>query len=171
MLILRSRRGVLGVGVCLPACTGCICNNYGSRAGGTSFYNTRWKNKWILLHELRQAFLEVFVIYETEMPRVNVVKSVQREGIKLCANFLWMGMFSRASGKFKGGVRGGAWGGEDFMGPCQGIVYPTLISPTLTLEMFYVLVCPTQSWFNEYMLVLWSLWIVMGFDRVVSRRM
>ena len=46
------------------------------------------KNKWILLHELRQAFLEIFVMYETEMPRVNVVKDVQRESIKLYANFL-----------------------------------------------------------------------------------
>ena len=31
-----------------------------------------------------QDFLEFFVLYETEMPHFNVMKDVQREGIKLC---------------------------------------------------------------------------------------
>ena len=43
--------------------------------------------KWIIFRELRQDFLEVYVMYETEIPGVNVMKGVLREGIKLCASF------------------------------------------------------------------------------------
>ena len=41
----------------------------------------------IILRDLRQDFLCFFVMYKTEMPRVNAVKDVQRQGIKLCTNF------------------------------------------------------------------------------------
>ena len=34
--------------------------------------------KWILFRELRQDFLEIFVMQKTEIPRVNVVKYVRR---------------------------------------------------------------------------------------------
>ena len=37
--------------------------------------------KWILLSELCQDFTELFIMYETEMPCVNLVKDDQRKGI------------------------------------------------------------------------------------------
>ena len=43
--------------------------------------------KCILLCESRQDFLEFFVMYKTEIPRVNGMKDVQREVIELCAIF------------------------------------------------------------------------------------
>ena len=45
-------------------------------------------NKWIILRDSRQDFLGFFVMYETEITRVNVVKDVRREGIKLCVFFM-----------------------------------------------------------------------------------
>ena len=43
-------------------------------------------NNWILLGDLRQDFLEFFVMNKTENPLVNFAKDVQREGIKLRTN-------------------------------------------------------------------------------------
>ena len=42
--------------------------------------------KWIILRELIQDFLEVYLIYETEILCVNIMKGVLREGIKLCTS-------------------------------------------------------------------------------------
>ena len=44
-------------------------------------------NKWIVLCKLRQYFLEVVVMRETQMPRANDMKYVQWKGIELCATF------------------------------------------------------------------------------------
>ena len=43
---------------------------------------------WILLHDLCQHLLKLVVMYKTKIPRVDVMKGVQREGIKLCEIFL-----------------------------------------------------------------------------------
>ena len=43
--------------------------------------------KLILLNETHKDFLDFFVMYKTEMSRVNIVKDVRREGIKLHTNF------------------------------------------------------------------------------------
>ena len=51
------------------------------------FMRPHGTNKWILLFDLRQDFLDFFVMYKTEMSRVNIVKDVRREGIKLHTNF------------------------------------------------------------------------------------
>ena len=44
-------------------------------------------NKCILMFDLLQYFMEFFMMYETEIPRANGIKGVQREGIELCAIF------------------------------------------------------------------------------------
>ena len=41
-------------------------------------------NNWVVLLESRQYWFEVVVMYKTQMPRVNDMKKVQWEGIKLC---------------------------------------------------------------------------------------
>ena len=51
------------------------------------FIIPRGTKNWILLGELRQDFIEVFMMHKTEMPLVNVEKYVQKEGIKMRMNF------------------------------------------------------------------------------------
>ena len=48
--------------------------------------------------ELREYVLEFIVMYKTEMPHINGMKDVQREGIKLCVIFRLLGLFGRRSG-------------------------------------------------------------------------
>ena len=48
------------------------------------FMRPHGTNKWILLFDLRQDFLDFFVMYETDMPRVNGIKYFQRGSIELC---------------------------------------------------------------------------------------
>ena len=42
--------------------------------------------KWIILREVFQDVLELLVMHKTEIPRINDVKDVQSEGIKLRTN-------------------------------------------------------------------------------------
>ena len=48
---------------------------------------TWWNKEVNLFCELRQEFIDFFVMHKTEMTFVNVVKNFQREGIKLGKNF------------------------------------------------------------------------------------
>ena len=56
-----------------------------------------------MLCESQKDFLEVFVMYETQMPHVNGTKNARLEGIEMCAMIGCTGIFSRASGSLKGG--------------------------------------------------------------------
>ena len=67
------------------------------------FIRSRGRKKWILLGDLCQEFIEVFVMHKNGIPLVNVEKDFQREGIKLRASFRRTVIFSRESGIFKGG--------------------------------------------------------------------
>ena len=53
--------------------------------GGVLEFIELGKNKnYIVLRESRQYWFEVVVMYKTQVPRVNDMKKVQWEGIKLC---------------------------------------------------------------------------------------
>ena len=55
--------------------------------GALEFIRPGGTKRWIILCDLRQDFLEFVVMYKTEIPRVNGMKDVQREGIELCEIF------------------------------------------------------------------------------------
>ena len=69
------------------------------------FIRTYGTKNWIILGESHQGFTLKIVMHKTEMPPVNVLKDVQREGIQLRTNFWWTGLFIRESGNFNGGGR------------------------------------------------------------------
>ena len=60
-------------------------------------------NTSIVLCELRQDCSYFVMMVKTRMPHANVMKKVQWEEIQLCAIFGGTIIFSRASGRFKGG--------------------------------------------------------------------
>ena len=57
------------------------------KGGVLEFIGSLGTNSWVVLRESLQNWFKVVAMYYTQMPRINGMKKVRWEGIKLCEKF------------------------------------------------------------------------------------